>query len=442
MYFIPNILFLIFFATTVYLFQKRIISIIKVIKLGKKEKLVKDKRRIPHLIKFAFGQKEMFSRPIVGALHFIVYIGFIIINIELLEILADGILGTHRLFLNFMGSSLYSFLIISFEYLAVLVIISCIVFLIRRNIIKIKRFFSYEMKGWPSSDANYILIAEIILMSLFLTINASEYLLYTNKIEPYFSNGYFFSSYMPSVFISDIFYGLSNSNLIIIERVSWWLHILGIFSFLIYVTYSKHLHIMFAFPSIYMSDFSPKGKFKNNRDIEKEIKMMLNPETVPSENSSEPPPEYFGVKDLNDLSQKQILESFTCTECGRCTSVCPQNLTGKKLSPRKIMMNVRDRAEDLIIKNGGTKIDEEKKLLDFISEEEIMACNTCNHCVEVCPVKLNPLSIIMGLRQHLVLDQAKVPQTWASMFSNVENNAAPWQFSPTDRDNWIKKIKE
>ena len=379
----------------------------------------------------------MIRRPIAGILHLVVYIGFIIINIELLEIIFDGIFGTHRIFSKyFLG--LYNILIGSFEILALLVLISVIIFWIRRNILKIKRFLKDEMRGWPKLDADLILYFEIILMSLFLTMNGADYTIQLNYPENdiYVRAG----SFPVSQFLVPIFQDFSLNHLMLIERISWWLHILGIFIFLNYLYYSKHLHILLAFPNTYYANLESKGKFKNINSITSEVKLMLDDNNNYEDNDGSEI-ETFGASDVTELSWIQLLNAYSCTECGRCTSECPANLSGKKLSPRKIMMDTRDRLTEFsknIKVNSEEYSGDEKKLLgDYISNEEIWACTSCNACVEACPIDIDPLSIIMSMRQYLVLEKSAAPQDLNNMMNNIENNGAPWPFNQQDRTNWI-----
>lgn len=441
---IPNVIFLVVFAAAVVLFARRIRFIARNIKLGKDiDRTDNSGVRWSTMFKVAIGQSKMVVRPIAGFLHILVYVGFIIINIEVLEIIIDGLLGTHRV-LSFLGP-LYDILIASFEVLAVGVILACAIFLVRRNVVKLKRFWSAEMTSWPRSDANIILIAEIALMCAFLSMDAADHLLQDRGADHYVGAGGYFP--VASALVAPLFSGLENSALIFIERFGWWFHIVGILSFLVYVTYSKHFHIMLAFPNVYFSNLKPKGQFNNMESVKKEVALMFDPNADPY--AAPPPaeegavPEKFGAKDVTDLTWKQLMDSYTCTECGRCTSNCPANITGKKLSPRKIMMDTRDRLEIVgknIDANGGEFKDDGKSLLhDHITQEELWACTSCNACVEACPVNIDPLSIIVDLRRNLVMEESQVPSELAGMFSNVENNGAPWQFSPTDRANWVNE---
>ena len=390
------------------------------------------------MLRVAFGQSKMVSKPVSGILHLIVYIGFIIINIELLEIVLDGLLGTHRILGHYLGS-FYSFLIASFEVLAALVIISVILFWTRRNLIKINRFWNPEMKGWPKKDADFILYFEIILMSLFLLMNATDFLLQNLEVSNYVKAGFF----PVSKFIVPFFTSFSIQTLILFERTFWWLHITGILLFLNYLYYSKHLHILLAFPNTFFANLDTKGKFENNKTVKKEVELILDPNIdsyATVESGSEP--SKFGASDVLDLNWVQLMNSYTCTECGRCTSECPANQTGKLLSPRKIMMDTRDRLEEVganISVNGFFK-DDGKQLLDnYISQEELWACTSCNACVEACPVGIDPLSIIMDMRQYLVMEQSSAPIDLNNMMINIENNGAPWPFNSQDRLLWANE---
>ena len=393
------------------------------------------KERWINMLRVAFGQSKMVSKPISGALHIIVYIGFIIINIELLEIILDGLLGTHRLFAPYLGS-FYSFLIASFEVLAALVIISVIFFWARRNLIRINRFWNPEMKGWPKKDADYILYFEIILMTLFLSMNATDSLLQNLEAPNYTKAGFF----PVSQFMMPLFTSFSIQTLILIERTFWWFHITGILIFLNYLYYSKHLHILLAFPNTFFANLDPKGRFRNNTTVKEEVKLMLDPDIDPYANiESGSESNKFGASDVLDLNWVQLMNSYSCTECGRCTSECPANQTGKILSPRKIMMDTRDRLEEVgaSINLNGTFKDDGKQLLDdYISQEELWACTSCNACVEACPIGIDPLSIIMDMRQYLVMEQSSAPSDLNNMMSNIENNGAPWPFNNQDRLLW------
>jgi ferredoxin len=430
-----QILFVIAAGAALWLFLKKAGEIRRNILLGKKEDYSdQPARRWKNVLLLAFGQKKMFRKPLVAIMHFIIYAGFIIINIEVLEIALDGLFGTHRVFAPFLGS-LYPFLINGFEFLAVGVIIVCIAFLARRNIIKLKRFVSHDLDGWPRSDANYILITEIILMTLFLTMNASDTMLQERNYGHYVSHPT--GNFLFSSLLHPMFTGMGNHSLAGLERTCWWLHILGIFAFLNYLPYSKHLHILLAFPNAYYTRLLPKGRIRNMPDIQNEVLYAMQPELAPGETA---PPGKFGAKDIMDLSWKNIMDAYSCTECGRCSAACPATITGKKLSPRKIMMDTRDRTDAIsknINRNGSFNNDGKSLLHDYITAEELRACTTCNACVEECPVSISPLEIILELRRSLIMEESNAPQEWNAMFSNVENNFAPWKFSPQDRDGWV-----
>ena len=433
---LQQILFLVMTGVSVWLFSKKAGEIKRNIFLGLPETLNdQPSLRWKNLFLLALGQKKMFKNPLVAVMHLFVYVGFIIINLEVLEIFLDGLLGTHRLFVPILGS-LYNWLLNGFEFLAVSVNIFCVIFLIRRNILKLKRFVSKDLNGWPRSDANYILFTEIVLMSLFLTMNACDLTLQSHGSEHYHQTGQFFFSGI----ISPLFDGLNENTIIAIERSCWWLHIIGIFAFLNYLPYSKHLHILLAFPNAYYARLEPMGKMKNMLSVQNEVLYAMQPELAPT---NVPPPARFGAKDIFDLSWKSLLDAYSCTECGRCTAACPANTTGKILSPRKIMMRTRDRLE-LVGKNitlNKTFVDDQKSLLhDYISVEELRACTTCNACVEACPVSISPLNIILELRRSLIMEESNAPQEWNGTFSNIENNFAPWKFSPDDRDLWTVEM--
>lgn len=440
MQYIPNILFFLLLAAGVGYFTKNIRTVIRNIKLGLPVAINDHKKeRYGNVARIALGQSKLLKRPISGALHAIVYLGFIIINIEVLEIIIDGLLGTHRIF-AFLGG-FYDFLIGTFEILALLVLVSVVLFWTRRNVLKIKRFLSPEMKGWPKQDGNIILYFEVVLMGLFLIMNSSDYALQQMGAAHYIQAG----SYPVSSLLVGVFDGMSQSSLIVIERTAWWLHITGILIFLNYLYFSKHLHILLAFPNVYFGAVTPKGQFKNNQAVTAEVKMMMDPSADPfaAPAPDAPPPAKFGASDVMDLSQVQLLNAYTCTECGRCTSECPANQTGKKLSPRKIMMDTRDRLQEVsknIDANAGVFVPDGKELLkDYISTEELWACTTCNACVEACPVSIDPLSIIMDMRQYLVMEQSAAPTELNGTMTNIENNGAPWPFNQMDRLNWAKE---
>jgi len=435
MYSISNFIFLIVFFLGVFLFYRNLERIVRNINLGKKDEPVTDKKtRWKKVLFIAFGQSKMFKKPIVGLLHLIVYLGFIIINIEVLEIVIDGLFGTHRV-LRFFGR-FYDFLIGSFEILGLLVITSCILFLIRRNILNIKRLIHKDLKGWPKSDANLILIFEIMLMTAFLIMGATDKMLQDLHIEKYHEAGFFpISSSLIPLFSN---YGVD--TLIFIERFCWWFHIIGILLFLNYLVISKHLHIIFAFPNVYFSKISAFNKIPNMKNVEKEVKLMFNPDstTVDESDLSVSEGELFGAKDAIDLTRLQLLNAYSCTECGRCTSVCPANLTGKSLSPRKIMMDTRDRITEYgNLMDFNTEELENKTLIDdYISREEIWACTSCNACFDACPINIDPASIILDLRRFIVMEESKAPSELNNLFTNIENNGSPWQISAGDRLNW------
>lgn len=438
MHFIPQIVFFFTVITATWLFAKKVKEIRRNILLGKEEDFSDHpKARWKNLFLLALGQKKMFKNPFVAILHLIIYGGFIIINIEVLEIVLDGLLGTHRLFLPFLGP-VYLLLINSFEILAVLVLFTCVIFLARRNALKLKRFISKDLDGWPRSDANNILITEIVLMGLFLLMNASDRALQLNQANGYHETG----SFLISGIIAPSLSSLSVETLQIIERICWWFHILGIFAFLNYLPWSKHLHILLAFPNAYYARLTSPGKMINMPAIQNEVLYAMQPELAPAESSTAAK---FGAKDVMDLSWRNLLDAYSCTECGRCSASCPANETGKLLSPRKIMMDTRDRLEEVgrNIHQNGKFIDDGKSLLhNYISVEELRACTTCNACVEACPVSISPLEIIVELRRSLVMEESNAPQEWNSMFSNVENNFAPWKFAPDDRDLWTSEFSK
>lgn len=434
---VQQVFFIIAFAAAVYLFAKKAGFIRKNILLGRDVALNDRKdERLRNLVLLAFGQKKMFRNPLVAVLHFFVYAGFVIINIEILEIVLDGMFGTHRLFAPMLGV-VYTVLISAFEVLAVLVIVGCAIFLARRNFIKLKRFLSHDLDGWPRSDANYILVTEIVLMLLFLTMNATDLALQAQGAEHYHQTG----SFLISGLFSPAFSGMSAGSLVAIERVCWWLHILGVLAFLNYLPYSKHLHIMLAFPNAWYMPLEPKGKMTNMPEIQREVLYAMQPEMAANAPADAGVPK-FGAKDVQDLTWKNLLDAYACTECGRCSAACPATQTGKKLSPRLIMMKTRDRSEELgkfvRANKEGSKEDGKSLLRDYITEEELRACTSCNACVQECPVSINPLDIILQMRRHLVMEESSAPQEWNMMFSNIENNMAPWKFSPDDRDAWIQ----
>jgi heterodisulfide reductase subunit C len=407
------------------------------IKLGKDaHRTDKKQERFKNMMMIALGQSKMVKRPLSGFLHVIVYVGFIIINIEVLEIIIDGLFGTHRVFKGVLGNEFYGFLIGTFEILAALVFVAVVIFWLRRNVSNIKRFLSKEMKGWPKNDGNIILYFEMVLMTLFVVMNASDL--------PFQQAGI---GNPISQFISPLFNDFSSESIHMIERIAWWSHILGILVFLNYLYYSKHLHILLAFPNTYFANLNPKGQFNNLESVTAEVNLMMDPDAdpyaIPEDDAEEAVPEKFGASDVTDLNWVQLLNAYTCTECGRCTSSCPANLTGKELSPRKIMMDTRDRLEEVgrnIDANKGSFVDDGKQLLnDYITPEELWACTSCNACVEECPVNIDPLSIILDMRRYLVMEESAAPQELNMMMTNVENNGAPWQYNQQDRLNWVNE---
>ncbi len=426
------IAFIAVFGLTIWFIAKRVTFIKQNIQVGRPENRTdRPAERLGVMLRVAFGQTKMFDRPVVGIMHFVIYAGFLLINIEVLEIILDGITGQHRLFAPWLGG-FYTFLISFFEFLAVGVWVVCVVFLLRRNVTKVERLQASrhrEMNGWPELDANLILIFEIVLMTAILTMNAADLALQDLGSAHYTQTG----TFAFSQWLKPLFAGWSETSLIVYERVAWWIHIVGIFGFAVYVTYSKHLHIALAFPNTYFARLIPRGEMQNMPEITKEVKIMLG---VEQPDPNEQPAEIgrFGAKDVMDLSWKNLMDAYSCTECGRCTSQCPANLTGKLLSPRKIMMDTRDRLEDVGRNrqaNGGTFVDDGKSLLhDHILQEELLACTTCNACVEACPILINPLDIILQLRRYQIMDEAKAPGSWNAMFSNLETSQAPWKFSP------------
>lgn len=440
MQYIPQLAFIILSGIAVYLFVKKAAEIRRNILLGRDEDFSDNpSARWKNVVLLALGQKKMFKYPLVALMHFVIYAGFIIINIEVLEIALDGLLGKHRLFAAPMGST-YSWLINSFEVLAVLVIVVCVAFLVRRNVLKVKRFWKREMTSWPRSDANYILFTEIILMSLFLTMNSTDGILQQRGYGHYAEANT--GSFIFSGMLAPMFSGLSTETLVGIERTAWWLHIAGIFAFLNYLPYSKHLHIMLAFPNAYYMRIGAQGKMDNMPEIQQEVLYAMQPETVPTD-AAPAEPKKFGAKDIFDLSWRNLLDAYSCTECGRCTAACPANQTGKLLSPRKIMMDTRDRAEEVganINKNKAFQDDGKSLLHNYILPEELRACTTCNACVEECPVGISPLNIIQQLRRYLVMEESNAPAEWNAMFSNTENNFAPWKLSPDERDKWAVEM--
>ena len=428
--YLPNIIFVVVLFLGLYFFSRNLLRLYRNINLGKQINVSDNKKqRFVNMLKIALGQGKLIKRPVSGFLHVVVYVGFVVINIELLEIVLDGILGSHRLFSGFMGS-FYGYLIGTFEFLAVSVIFAVSVFWIRRNVIKLKRFFGDNMNGWPKNDANIILYFEVVLMVLFITMNATDL-----KFQE-MNSGNLISGYVAG-FFSDY----SSETLHFIERACWWAHIIGILIFMNYLYFSKHLHILLGFPNTYFAKLNSLGEIDNLNSVTNEVKLMMDPETAFSNDASESDEiDKFGSSDVMDLNRLQLLNSYSCTECGRCTSVCPANITGKKLSPRKIMMDTRDRIEEVgknIDLNNGNFVDDGKTLLnDYITKEELWACTSCNACVQECPISIDPLSIILDMRRYLVMEESSAPLELNNMMSNIENNGAPWPYNKMDRLNW------
>ena len=432
--YLPNVFFAIALLLGIGFFVSNVLKLVRNIKLGKDLDRSDNKlERWKNMARIALGQSKMVSRPLAGFLHIVVYIGFVVINIEVLEIIIDGLFGTHRVFQPLLGNSIYGFLIGTFEILAFLVLAAVIIFWLRRNIVQLKRFMSKEMKGWPKNDGNLILYFEIVLMSLFILMNATDYSFQQAD-----------SGNPISQFVTPWFSEYPIETLSSIEHIAWWAHIIGILIFLNYLYYSKHLHILLAFPNTFYANLKPKGQFNNLSSVTKEVRMMMDPDAdpyaMPEEGVEEEIPEKFGASDVTDLNWVQLLNAYTCTECGRCTSSCPANMTGKELSPRAIMMKTRDRLEEVgrnIDSNNGAFKDDGKQLLnDYITPEELWACTSCNACVEECPIDIDPLSIIMDMRRFLVMEQSAAPQELNMMMTNIENNGAPWQYNQQDRLNW------
>lgn len=434
---IQQILFIIVAGIAVFLFAKKVMEIRRNIFLGRKEDLNDNSSvRWKNVLLLALGQKKMFKRPIPAILHLFIYAGFILINIEVVEILIDGIFGTERIFQHPLGS-FYNVVIGFFEILAILTLVAVIAFLFRRHVLKLKRFNQPELEGFPRKDANIILWTEIVLMSMLLTMNAAEGAI---QIKEGTGSGFLISS-----LLAPLFSGMDVHTLHTLARICWWGHILGIFAFLNYLPYSKHFHIIMAFPNAYYTRLEPQGEMDNMKEIQNEVLYMMQPELAPPATGDQPAHQRFGAKDVMDLPWKNLLDAYSCTECGRCTSVCPANVTGKKLSPRKIMMDTRDRLEEVgeNINKNKSFVDDGKSLIhDYITVEELRACTTCQACVEACPVGIEPLSIINQLRRYLIMEESNAPQEWNLMSGNIENNMAPWKFSPDDRDRWVEELQQ
>ncbi len=438
---ISQLLFLLLLSTGIFFFSRRIGIIRRNIKSGRDwDGSDRIAERLAMMARVALGQGKMTARPVAGAMHILIYAGFVIINIEMLEILIDGVFGTHRVF-AFLGP-LYDFLIASFEWLAAGVLLACVVFFIRRNGMAIARLASNDLKGWPSLDANIILVVEILLMFAFLSMNAADAIAQSRGLDHYVSAG----SFPVSSCLIPLYAGLTDSGVVFVERGMWWFHIAGVLAFLVYVPYSKHFHILLAFPNTYYSNLNPSGQMDNMAAVKKEVDLMMDPNADPfaAAPESAEPPAPFGVKDAMDLTWKQLLEAYTCTECGRCTSECPANNTGKLLSPRKIMMSTRNRIEEIGQKreaNGGQWTSDGKSLIgDWITEAELWACTSCQACVEACPINISPMGIILDMRRSLIMEDSKSPESITSMFNNIENNGAPWAFSAGSRGDWIQEV--
>ncbi len=439
MQYIDNIIFLILLVAGFGLFAKSLLKIYRNIRLGHEiNRNDRKSERWSTMARVAMGQSKMVKRPIAGILHLFVYVGFVIINIELIEIIVDGLFGTHRFLASVFGNGFYSFFTATLEILALLVVIGVVVFFIRRNFYGVKRLTMKELFGWPKQDANWILIIEFALMMAFFKMNAADWVLQQRGVLPELG-----SFPISSTILGPVFANFGDGFLHFTEKGAWWFHFVGILFFMNYLYYSKHLHIILAFPSTWYANLDKKGKFNNLDSVTKEIKLMMDPNAdpyaAPAEGAEADVPSKFGAEDVFDLNQVQLLNAYSCTECGRCTSVCPANITGKKLSPRLILMKTRDRLEEVgkNIDKNGKFVDDGKKLLnDYITKEELWACTTCNACTDACPVLLDPLSIIFEMRRFLVMEQSAAPQELNLMMTNVENNAAPWQYNQADRLNW------
>ncbi|WP_292010576.1 (Fe-S)-binding protein [Chryseobacterium sp.] len=439
MQYIDNIIFLILLVAGFGLFGKSMFKLYRNVRLGREiDRTDHKSERWGTMARVAMGQSKMVRRPVAGILHIFVYVGFVIINIELIEIIVDGIFGTHRFLASVFGDTFYSFFTATLEILALLVVVGVVIFFIRRNFYGVKRLTMKELFGWPKHDANWILVIEFALMMAFFKMNTADWVLQQRGLLS--AHGSFPIS---STVLAPVFSNFSDGFLFFTEKAAWWFHFVGILFFMNYLYYSKHLHILLAFPSTWYANLEKKGKFNNLESVTKEIKLMMDPNAdpyaVPAEGQAEEAPSKFGAEDVFDLNQVQLLNAYSCTECGRCTSVCPANITGKKLSPRLILMKTRDRLEEVSrnIDKNGKFVDDGKKLLnDYITKEELWACTTCNACTDACPVLLDPLSIIFEMRRFLVMEQSAAPQELNLMMTNVENNAAPWQYNQADRLNW------
>ncbi|MEN8123186.1 MAG: (Fe-S)-binding protein [Bacteroidota bacterium] len=432
---IANIIFILVFLSAILLFYKNVSIIAHNIKLGRDFDIKDNKsKRWKTMFWVAIGQSKMTKRPIAGILHIMVYVGFIIVNVEMLEILIDGISGSHRFF-TFLP--FYNYLVSAFEVFAIAVITACIFFLIRRNVLRVKRFHNSEMTSWPRLDANIILITEILLMSAFLSMNAADQVLQSLGNGHYVETG----NFLISGLLIPIFSGFSESSLIFIERFGWWFHIVGVFAFLNYIPYSKHFHVFLAFPNVYYTKLKARTYINNMESVTNEVKIAMG--IIEEDAASEEEIATFGAKDVRDLSWKNLMDAYTCTECGRCTAVCPANLTGKKLSPRKIVMDTRDRLQELgkgIRKNGNEFTDDISLLGNYITAEELWACTTCNACTYECPVNIDQVAIILELRRYIFMEESAAPSPLNAMSTNIENNGAPWQYPAADRNNWAEEL--
>lgn len=440
---ISGIVFGILLVGSFVFFTWNVLKIRQNILLGRElDRTDNAKERWRTMILVAFGQKKMFQRPIPAILHLFIYAAFVITQIELIEIVVDGFSGHHRIFRPALGG-FYTFVISFIEILSVLAFVATIAFLARRNLLKIPRFTMREMVGWAKLDANLILCFEFLLVTCIFMMNGADEVLYSRGLSHAENLGDGSFGFAVTQHIGPAFFGgLSDATLHIIERIGWWGHIVMVFVFLNYLPFSKHFHILLAFPNTYFSNLEKKGRFTNLASVTNEVKLMMDPTADPFAAPADgvvAEPQRFGAKDVTDLTWKSLLDAYTCTECGRCSSACPANQTGKLLSPRKIMMETRDRLEvvgDNVRKHGKEYDDGKSLLFDHITEEEIWACTSCNACVQECPVNIDPLSIIMEMRRYLVMEESKMPSELTGMLTNIENNGAPWQFSPTDRLNW------
>ena len=432
---LPSILFLLVAGVSGWFAFKGFSRVRRNILLGKDEPTTGDNAtRWRNVLLVALGQQKMFKNWIPAVLHLFIYVAFVVTQVELLEIFVDGVFGTHRFFAPFLGG-LYTFIISSIEVLSVLAFVATIAFLTRRNILRLPRFQKPELKGFPLRDANLILLGEIILITGIFCMNGGDKVLQARGVEHYHLTG----DFAVSTWLGPLLFGhLSDTSVIGIERFGWWLHLATVFGFLCYLPYSKHLHIILAFPNTWYARLSVRGQMENMPEIQKEVRIMMGLEQ-PDPNAPADLPE-FGANDVFSLSWKNVLQAYSCTECGRCTAACPANLTGKKLSPRKVMMDVRDRAEEIGYHLDSQKFsrenyDDGKSLFDRITPEEIHACTTCNACVEACPVLINPLDIILQLRRHEILTQSAGPAEWLPMFNAIENAGAAWAMSEA-REGW------